>query len=455
MLAIPPQFDHQVKTTNYLSPLPYGFDMSDPGTGKTRSLIDTIDTLQKQGSGRALVLCPKSITRAAWGKDIRTYAPHMTFCIATNKNREEALKNKLADIVITNHDAVRYIDPKWIDGYFGILVIDESTAFKNPGSKRTKAVFNMRQYFKHIYLMSGTAIPNTVLDIWAQMFILDEGERLGKSFYGFRMATCAPQQVGRDAKMVRWIDKPGAVDAVSGMISDCTIRHIFEECIDIPPHSVHNIETEIPAHVLMEYQEFIAKKFMDFGNPVPGSIDPVHAADFMNKLLQITAGTVYDQTGGMHCMFEDRYELIMDLVEERQQCVIAFLWKHQRDKLTELAAKRGFTFAVIDGDTSDDTRLEAVEAFQRGELRIIFAHPQTGAHGLTLTRGTTTIWTSPTYNLEHYLQFNKRIYRAGQTRKTETIHICALDTIETEVYNRLQEKQGTLDDLLMLVSQQY
>ena len=445
--TIPPLYDHQKKSVEFLTSNTHAFDMSDPGTGKTRSMITTIKQLQDQGTGRALIFCPKSIMKPAWGNDIRKYCPEMTYCIADAKNRKQALTNTLADVVITNHDAIRYIKNEWLEN-FKILVIDESTAFKNPTSARTKAMMAIRGMFDRIYLMSGTAIPNTVLDMWSQMFILDGGERLGAKYYGFRLTVCTPEQVGRDARMQRWVDKPGALDAVGFRISDMTIRHVFEECLDIPEHAIHTIECDVPDDVYEEYKSFARSRFMSFGE---GAVDPVHAADFMNKLLQITAGTVYDQSGNAHCIFDERYQLIMDLIEERQHCVVAFLWRHQRDKLCELADKRGFTFATIVGSTSSDQRNQAVEDFQSGKLKAIFAHPASAAHGLTLTRGTTTIWTSPTHNLEHYLQLNRRIYRAGQTKKTETIHICALDTIETEVYNRLLGKKETLDDLLELV----
>jgi len=141
----------------------------------------------------------------------------------------------------------------------------------------------------------------------------------------------------------------------------------------------------------------------------------------------------------------------MDLVEERQQCVVAFNWRHQRYGLEEAAKKRGISYAIIDGTVNDRKRLEAVQGFQAGEIRCIFAHPQSGGHGLTLTAGTTTIWTSPTYNAEHYKQFNHRIYRAGQTRKTETIHITARDTIDEKVFNKLNSKLTSMQLLLDLL----
>lgn len=177
----------------------------------------------------------------------------------------------------------------------------------------------------------------------------------------------------------------------------------------------------------------------------------VNAAAVHQKLMQIASGAVYDDFGNHKILDDQRSELVLDLIAEREQCVVAFNWRHQRVGLETAAKKRGFEYAVIDGTVGDRKRIEAVEAFQRGDLRALFAHPQSAGHGLTLTAGTTTIWTSPTYNAEHYKQFNHRIYRAGQTRKTETIHITARDTIDEQVTENRNKKLTSMQLLLDLM----
>ena len=142
-----------------------------------------------------------------------------------------------------------------------------------------------------------------------------------------------------------------------------------------------------------------------------------------------------------------------DLVEARENSVVFFNWSHQRDQLIKEFEKRGITYVVIDGNTSDKARKEAVDHFQAGFYRVLLAHPQSAAHGLTLTKGTTTIWASPTYNLEHYLQGNRRIYRAGQTKKTETIVVLAPGTVEEKVYQKLQDKDARQSTMLELLKE--
>ena len=171
----------------------------------------------------------------------------------------------------------------------------------------------------------------------------------------------------------------------------------------------------------------------------------------MTKLLQIASGASYfDGLEGDDYASIDtsRYELVADLVDQRDHSVVFFNWTHQRDELVKEFKKRGITFAVIDGGTSDKARKDAVDMFQAGFYRVLLAHPQSAAHGLTLTKGTATIWASPTYNLEHFLQGNRRIYRAGQTEKTETIVIIAPGTVEDKVFNKLQEKDARQGSML-------
>jgi SNF2 family DNA or RNA helicase len=173
-----------------------------------------------------------------------------------------------------------------------------------------------------------------------------------------------------------------------------------------------------------------------------GLVTAVNAASVMTKLLQIASGAVYDGSGQYHLVDSGRYEMIGDLVEERKHSLVFFHWAHQRDELIKEMNARKITYAVIDGKTSDKDRMDAVRLFQSGFYRVLLAHPQSAAHGLTLTRATTTIWASPTYNLEHFLQGNRRIYRTGQTQKTETIVILAEDTIEGKVLEKLTTKKA-------------
>lgn len=438
-MAIPPPFKHQTLSIQAFLGKFVGFDGSDPGTGKTRVQIDLFTIRRRMGEGSMLVIAPKSLLEAAWADDIAKFAPHLKVSVAHAKNREKAF-NEPADVYITNTDAVKWLakqKPQFFKP-FSTIVIDESSAFKHHTSQRSKALEKIKKYFKFRYAMSGTPNSNAITDIWNQIKFLDDGKRLGNSFYHFRGSVCNPQQVGPQPNMVKWEPKSGSEEAIASLISDISVRHKFEDCVSIPENFQSERTYRLSNQQLKAYLQMEKDAIAQLQS---GMVTAVNAASVMTKLLQISSGAVYDETGQYHMVDHGRYELIADLIQERQNSLVFFHWAHQREELKRELELRNVTYTVIDGTTSDHDRREAVRLFQAGFYRVLLAHPQSAAHGLTLTRATTTIWASPTYNLEHFLQGNRRIYRAGQTQRTETIVVIAEDTIENKVLEKLSGKQ--------------
>lgn len=448
---VPPYYAHQEKTLGLLRQENGVLDLSDPGTGKTRPALGAYVERAGTTGKRCLVLATKSILQPAWGGDIDKFFPGVKYRVAYATNRQSVFDSD-ADIIITNHDAVRWIGKNIKPAYwkdFDTLIVDESTAFKNHTAQRSKEVYKLAKNFTYRECMTGTPNPRSILDVWHQAKIVDDGNRLGSSYWKFRSVVCEPVQVGPDPSMVDWRDKEGAEYAVFDLLSDIIIRHKLEECQDIPPNKVTEYSVELSPKLRRQYNDMLnmAAMMLESGQ----LLTAVNAAAVHQKLMQIASGAVYNEMGVPQMLDDSRSEMIMDLIEERKQCVVAFNWKHQRDGLEAAAKKRGITYAVIDGSVNDRKRMEAVDNFQAGEIRCIFAHPQSAGHGLTLTAGTTTIWTSPTYNAEHYKQFNHRIYRAGQKQRTETIHIRARDTIDDKVFANLDGKLSSMQLLLGLI----
>jgi SNF2 family DNA or RNA helicase len=174
-------FEHQRTTTDFIVKNDRVIVTSDPGTGKTRSVIDAY-VKRGWGSSRMLVLAPLSILEASWGDDIDKFAPDVTYSVAYSKNREKAFLAN-TDVVLANHDAVKWIAKNLhVLSNFDTLCIDEFTAFKNKDSQRSKAAYKIAQQFKWRVVMSGTPNSNTILDIWHPMLLVDDGERLGRRF---------------------------------------------------------------------------------------------------------------------------------------------------------------------------------------------------------------------------------------------------------------------------------
>ena len=438
-------YSHQEFTADFIRQNDRVFITSDPGTGKTGSVL-TGYARRKQG--RMLVLAPLSILQSAWVDDCKKFTPELTIGTSTSGSDKKRLTafNESCDIVVTNHDAVKWLvkNKHLLDG-FDTLVIDESTAFKHRTSDRSKAVRELSKLFQVRILMTGTPNSNSITDIWHQVYLLDEGTRLGRAFHGFRMQVCTPIQNGPDPRHIVWVDKEGAEDVVAERLRDITVRFRFEDCIDVPEHTKHTILTDLSPQLMKQYFQLEREAILMHEQ---GVVNAVHAGSKVQKLLQLCSGAVYDGDSVARTFHTERYELVMQLVSERKHSVVAFNWTHQRDELTRLADKMGISYGLIDGSVPPAQRAAVVEAFQAGKLQVVFAHPQSAGHGLTLTRGTTTIWASPTYNAEWFQQFNARIYRAGQTQRTETIMIAARGTRETQVYEKLSEKIVRMDSLL-------
>ena len=437
-------FEHQEVTSDFIVKNPYVLVTSDPGTGKTRSVIDAY---AKRKNGRMLVLAPLSILEASWGDDIKKFQPDLTYAIAYSKNREEAFLGT-EDIVITNHDAVKWIKKNYhVLCGFNTLVIDEFTAFKNKDSQRSKACLKISEAFEYRIAMSGTPNSNTILDIWHPTLIVDGGERLGHRFYSFRSSVCTSRFNGFANE---WCDKPDAQEIVAAALSDINIRYELENCIDMPEQSVRAMYVQLPKKIRRQYTDLTEDSVL---YTAAGTVNAVHAGARVKKLLQLCTGAIYDEHGDVVSVHEERYDLVMQLVEQRAQSLVAFNWRHEKDAMVKIAEKLGISYAVIDGSVAAHKRKEIVDRMQAGQLQVVFCHPQSAGHGLTMTKAKTVIWASPTYNAEHYQQFNRRIYRAGQTQKTEIIQIAAKDTWETDVYNKLEGKLEKMEDLLSILNQ--
>lgn len=256
--VLPPLWAHQAKTLELLKTSPIVFDTSDPGTGKTRAALEAF--LQR-GTGKALVLAPKTLLESAWASDIQRWTPALKASVAYAHNREEAF-NADADVYITNIDAVKWLakQPKKFFKDFTTIIIDESTAYKHRTSARSKAAAKIIKGFAHRELMTGTPNSNTVLDVWHQAFLLDGGERLGRSYYQFRSAVCEPVQVGPQPNHLKWQDKPGSELVVAELLKDISIRHEFADCMDIPPNHTYTISFELSKTLMQKYKNSSASR---------------------------------------------------------------------------------------------------------------------------------------------------------------------------------------------------
>jgi SNF2 family DNA or RNA helicase len=444
------RFKHQQSSIEFFRDQPRGLDLSDAGTGKTRTQIDLFAERRANGGKCALVIAPKSLLEAAWGDDILKFAPHLEVSIAYAHNRQKAFDTN-ADLYITNTDATNWLakQPDSFFERFDTLIIDELSTFKHRTSNRSKALAKIRKHFKFRYGLTGTPNSNSILDIWHQAFVIDDGERLSDEYFRFRYTTTTPRQVGPSPQMMKWEDKPGASTAVANLLADIAVRYRLEECHDIPENHIYKVPFTLSSEMHKAYKEMERHAILMLEDGKV--IDAVNAAVVTQKLLQIASGAIYDESGSIVHLENSRYKLVRDLVAARNHSLVFFIWKHQARFLEKLLKEDEIPYCKIDGTTKDKAKV--VREFQQGYYQVCLAQPQSAAHGLTLTRATTAIWASPTYNLEHFIQGNHRIYRAGQDRKTETILVTAKGTIEPRVDQILTTKDRRQMDFLHMLQE--
>lgn len=451
--AHPDNWDHQNQSLAFFSSTPIGFDNSDPGTGKTAVQVQLYARRPKPKK-RWLILCPKTLMVSAWGDDIEKFGPDLTVSFGFADQREEAFLMD-TDVVVLNVDGVKWLNDKKNLKYlaeFDHLTIDEYTTYKHPTSQRSKAAAVIRKYFKYRYALSGTPNPNSVMELWHPTLLLDDGKRLGTSYFHLRNKVQIPVQNGPRPEHVKWEDKPGAEQAITDILADITIRHRFEDVMTHVPANHRDVKMfDLSKSCKKAYDKMEDDLILALED---ATVNAVHAASLRTKLLQIASGAVY--TGGEDSAYKlvdsGRYELIADLVEEQDHSVVFFNWKHQRDFLAKEFDKRNITFAIIDGSvTKKGERERIVAGYQSGEYNTILLHPRTGAHGLTLTRGTRTIFSSPFYEADLMEQAIRRIYRGTQNQVTNTVFVQARGTVEKDVYDRLNGKNARMQDLLALM----
>lgn len=438
-------YKHQKQTLALRDKTPIIADLSEPGTGKTLAHLFHFVKHARRSGKAGIIVAPLSLVSTVWPIDAQRLDPTLRVSIAEAANREEAFKRD-ADLYVTNYNAYTWLrtQKKQFWDRFDWFLLDEATAVKNPTAQRTKAFFDVAKQCDYRAVLSGSLGAKSILDFWAPIFMLDRGKRLGPIYTQYRFATCVPTQVGNNVNAIKWMDRVGAYDAVMAQIADISIRHELEKCVDMPEQVIVRLPIRLPTKLMNYYNQMARDSILALQNK---KINAVNAAVLHGKLRQVASGSVYDDEREIETLDTQRTELAMDLAEERGAgTIIFFRWGHQKAQLIAEAQRRGLTCAVIDGDSGSATaRQKVVLDYQDGKIDTLFLQEQAAAHGLTLTRGTTTIWLSPTSVYDTFKQGNHRQFRNGQTRRCEVIVIVAENTSDEDAFEVCLGRKSNMD----------
>jgi len=386
---------------------------------------------------KVLIIAPLRVANTVWHTEASKWEHlhRFKFSIVTGSlNERLTALQRQADIYVINRENIPWLvelkGKKWD---FDMVVIDESSSFKSHSSQRFKALKKVFPFVDRIVELTGTPASNGYMDIWAQMFLLDSGIRLGRTIGLFR-----DRYFDKDYMGYNYTLRDGAVHRIQEAIKDLILSMSAEDYLELPEYLPTVITNKLEGNLLKEYNKFEKQMILAVGQE--NQITAMSAATLTNKLLQFCSGAVYDDDKKVHQIHTLKIEMLKELIDENpnDNILVAYNYKHELDRLLQ-----AFPEAIVLDKSGD-----AVERWNNGEIKMLIAHPASAGHGLNLQHGGSLItWFGFTWSLELYQQFNARLYRQGQKNHVRVMHL-AVGEVENRLMNALACKNVTQSELL-------
>lgn len=408
------------------------------GLGKTVSTLTAVEKLMYDylEVNSVLVIAPKRVAETVWAEEAQNWEhlQHLTFSkiIGTERQRLEAFHKK-ADIHIISRDNIA-----WLCGIcasnlpYDMLVIDELSSFKNHQSQRFKALRLARPWIKRVVGLTGTPAPNGLIDLWSQIYLMDRGERLGKTITKYRSTYFTP---GRSNGYVvyNYNLQGGAEQAIRNKIGDICISMQAQDYLHMPMLTSNVIRLSMPDDIQDAYDKFEKDNIMKLVNNEV-EITALNAAGLSNKLLQFANGAIYDEDKNVYPIHDIKLKALEEIVEEAcgKPVLVAWTYQFDRDRIMKYLSK----YKPRELKTAKD-----IQDWNAGKVQLMLAHPASAGHGLNLQAGGNIIvWFGLTWSLELYQQFNARLYRQGQKQGVIIHHLCMNQTHDEDVMLALRNK---------------
>lgn len=417
------------------------------GAGKTVTTLTAIEKLKYDQLDvvRALIIGPKRVIETTWPDEIEKWddLKHLTYSVISGPvlKRKKAIEAKADIYLIGKENVVWLIDEVGKDWKWDMVVIDELSTFKNHQAKRFKALRTIMPMVDRFVGLTGTPSPKGVPDLWSQIYLMDRGERLGKTIGAFRQRYLKPGRMN-GYTVYNWTVLPGAEEKIQERISDICMSIDEKEYATLPDLQIIDQLVDLKSD-LRKYQAFKKELVLPIGDDQ--SVLASNAGTLCGKLLQFTSGQIYSETHEVATLHAHKLEALTELMESANgQPVLIFFWfRHERDRLMDRLQAKGFTGTTIESP-------DAIERWNAGKLDFLLLQPSSAGHGLNLqSGGHIAIWYSlPNWNLELYQQANARIFRQGQKEKVIIYHLLAKGTIDQDMLKALKSKDVTQRALL-------
>ena len=424
-------FAHQKETAEFLASRRKAFCFNEQGTGKTASVIWATDYLMKRGLvKRVLVICPLSIMKSAWQADLFKFALHRTVDVAYGSaDKRRGIINNGAEYVIINFDGVEIVKKDIINGGFDLVVVDEASAYKNAQTNRWKALREIMDKVKGLWMLTGTPAAQSPVDAYGLAKLVNPTGV--PKFYGqFR------DSVMWKITQYKWAPKMNATTVVHAALQPA-IRFEKKDCIDLPPVTHVFRDAPLTPQQSKYYRDLKKQALIAAGGE---EVSAVNAATMVNKLLQIACGSAYTDSGQvLDFDVSNRLKVVQEVIDETTNKALVFVpFTNTIELLKQYLTNNGVSCEVINGAVSVNRRSEIVRDFQETDnVKVLIIQPQAASHGLTLTAADTIIWYAPCTSVETYLQANARIDRPGQKNRMTIVHIKGAP-VEEKLYEMLR-----------------
>lgn len=345
--------------------------------------------------------------------------------------------NTPADLYIINRENIVWLVDYYRNSWpFDMVVVDESSSFKNHSAKRFKALASVGSRIERMVELTGTPSPNGLEDLWAQVFLLDAGQRLGTKYTGFRERYFQPDKRGADGMIYSYTAKPGTEKSILDRISDICISMKAEDYLQLPDVIYHEIPVVLDDKSRRAYNDLEMRMILELPEDEE-NISVTSAAALSNKLLQLANGAVYDENHAVHEVHGCKIEALLELLESlRGKPVLVFYnFQHDRERILKALAGSGLRVRELKNTKDEDD-------WNARQIDILLTHPASSAYGLNLQQGGNhVVWFGLTWNYELYTQANKRLHRQGQAEKVIIHHLVCSDTRDEDVMQALSRKE--------------
>ena len=417
------------------------------GAGKTATTLMALDELMNDRFEieRVLIIGPKRVIETTWPDEVQKWKQTRDFRVSvisgTVRKRTEAVQANADIYLIGKENVVWLVDQVGGDWKWDMVVIDELSTFKNPQSKRFKALRSVIPAAKRFVGLTGTPTPKGLPDLWSQIYLMDRGERLGRTLGAFRSAYLKPGMMN-GYTVYSWNVQPGADKRIQAKIADICMSIDEKEYATLPDLQMIDWPVDLKGD-LKKYKAFKREMVLELGDD--DQVLASNAGALLGKMLQYTSGQIYTDDHETATLNNHKLEALTELMESaNHEPVLVFYWfKHEKDRIMKHLTSKGFTGRAM--EDKDDIKL-----WNEGRLDFLLLQPSSAGHGLNLQQGGhLAIWYSlPNWNLELYQQANARIYRQGQLNKVVIYHLLAKGTVDQDMLKALKSKEVTQRDLL-------